>query len=86
MFLWLKFEPGILEACIYILKRAFSQKKTQDMGDPVSVTKKVASIVSIAVWVFSSPQLLGSQGEFVVYHCTDVHRHPLSTLLTYLFH
>ena len=49
LFLWLKFEPGILEACIYILKRAFSQKTTQDMGDPVSVTKKVASIVSIAM-------------------------------------
>lgn len=41
-----QFESGILEACIYLIKRGFNFRSTQAMGDPVSVTRNIAAIIN----------------------------------------
>ncbi|XP_052245794.1 hemocyte protein-glutamine gamma-glutamyltransferase-like [Dreissena polymorpha] len=41
-----QFESGILEACLYVIKRGFNFRTSQRMGDPAAVVRVIASIVS----------------------------------------
>ncbi|KAL4234236.1 hypothetical protein ACF0H5_005887 [Mactra antiquata] len=41
-----QFESGILEACLYIIKRGFNFRTSQSMGDPVAVTRSIAAILN----------------------------------------
>ncbi|XP_045192077.2 hemocyte protein-glutamine gamma-glutamyltransferase-like [Mercenaria mercenaria] len=41
-----QFESGILEACLYIIKRGFNFRTNQSMGDPVAVTRNISAIIN----------------------------------------